>query len=302
MPFHQAKFREGSRFWVPLMTLNVFLVNRQWYGRACSAVYRMTKFQFQSAESFRVLFTDWIGPSNLGNIRRLALDLPYCLITMPSRYLAKYLRLLCIEMAALKELVLKTTIRRNHESYTDDRQIDTWTERHRGLLHTAAWVMGRNMSLKSAVWDEEGTVVNGILDDAKSIHRRDRRPIVQLSISMYAKQPESLKVVETPEAVRDYMESKSAEEAGKWDIPVTVSMIATRGKGVTDMMQSAFFWTHGRSGAWVGRDWRIMRVVDRTPTSLRQGATSPRSTSLLSRLCLSPNLRKSCTTTTGIPS
>ena len=227
MPVYLPQISTSGRFWLPLKSLDIFLVSKLWYLHACSEVYRSLKFRFGLAESFRVRFTEWIGPSNLGAIRRLTLEVPYCLITMPSRYLAKYLRLLCVQMPRLKEFVFTTTIRRNDQAYTQDGQIDTWTEKHRALLHASAWVMARHENLKSAIWDEEGTVVNGRLDDAKTALRQDWRPVVKLSVSMYAKPQNFLQVMETPEAIREFNNSRAPEEDEKVERPATVSMISS---------------------------------------------------------------------------
>ena len=147
---------------------------------------------------------------------------------MPSRYLAKYLRLLCVQMPALKELILTATIRRYFNAFTDDEGIDTWTEKHRALMYSSAWIMARSRSLKYAVWDEEGTVVDGMLDDLRHKTRRDDRPLVQISISMYKKKPNFLQVMETPTTVREHMELGSLEEDEKTAKPATVRMMIFR--------------------------------------------------------------------------
>ena len=134
----------------------------------------------------------------MANIRCLHLDLPPCLIAVPSLYLPKYCKMFVNDLVGLDELKLFRTLSNSceNESRSYVRYIgNPWLETHQALIRTAAWITRTHPTMKSAVWNEQNTVS---YDNTYSIigcfdQLRLTQPIndILLSITIYAKKPRS---------------------------------------------------------------------------------------------------------------
>ena len=184
---------------LPAGTLNALQVCIKLYQVGCRTFYGMYEFQSYSAESFRLLFTTHIGPSNLKAIRKLSIGLPYSLKTMPAKYIGRYTRMLDMQMPQLGEFRITSKFGRWFRGQTLQPG-STWIENHRGLLWIAAWVTRSHPSLKYAVWDEKNTVHDNKLDDERAAYF-DERPLVELAVTICSGKPEDVQNMENPKHV-----------------------------------------------------------------------------------------------------
>ena len=221
MPVYTT-LKDRSLFHLPQHTLSTFLLSKEWYIAGSAALYSLYKFQSFSAESFRCLFTKLIGQANLGCIRRLTLGLPYCLVTMPSKYLKTYRYLLRVQMPQLRELVFTTTLDRWRYPYLKGIPSTSWQEKHRAMLFAPAWIVPDHPWLKFVVWDEENTVVDGKLDDER-YEWFDQRETVRLTVTMAARRPGGLQYTGSPDEIRKFNETKTSDDDEKEILPVKVS-------------------------------------------------------------------------------
>ena len=163
MPIYTS-LSDEQHLGLPRGTLSILQVCIKLHQISYRAFYGLYQFQSYSAESFRLLFTKHIGPSNLKAIRKFSMGLPYGIKTMPSKYISRYTRMLDTEMPQLAEFRVTSKFGRWFTPKTLQPG-DTWVENHRGLLWFAAWITRSHPLLKCAVWDEKNTIHDNKLDD-----------------------------------------------------------------------------------------------------------------------------------------
>ena len=199
MPWYDSLTRGYPHLGLPHNTLALLRVCNKLYEIGAPVFYGLYTFQTTSAESFRLLFTKHIGPTNLGAIRKLVIGLPHGVKTMPSKYIGRYTRMLDCQMPQLQEFKITTKFGRWYSPVTLD-PTNTWIENHRGMLWFAAWVTRSHPLLKCAAWDEKNTVYANTLDDERWA-QFDNRPPVELSITLYSVKPENVHVMKKPQEI-----------------------------------------------------------------------------------------------------
>ena len=196
MPWYNALASDYPHLGLPEGTLNLLYVCSQLYEIGPSTFYGMYGFRTVSAESFRLLFTKHIGPSNLKSIRQLAIGLPHGVKTMPSKFIGRYTRMLDVQMPQLQEFTITAKFGRWYHPVTLN-PFNTWIENHRGMLWFAAWVSRSHPLLKFAVWNEMSTVFRNRLDDSTWDHF-DNRPDVEITLTISATRPKGLQKLSNP--------------------------------------------------------------------------------------------------------
>ena len=155
-------------------------------------------------------------------------------------------------MPQLRELVLTTELDRWRWPFLTGTYSTPWLERHRAMLFAPAWILSYHPRLKFAVWDEEKTVVDGELQDEIIVNDFDNRPTVRLTVTMSASKPSGLKLMATPEEIREYNENKRPIEG--WAEVHPVKVIASLHFPIMALTEidRACSWIHGRSVELVG--------------------------------------------------
>lgn len=197
MPYYTS-LSTSCHLGLPAGTLNVLQTCGLLYVIGARTFYGMYEFRTTSAESFRLLFTKHIGPSNLKSIRRLSIGLPHAVKTMPTKFINRYTRMLETQMPQLKHFEITTKFGRWYNPVTANPG-STWVENHRGLLWFSAWVTRSHPVLKCAVWDEEGTVSNNKVDSERAGYY-DRREVV-ITVALMGTKPADIQTMEDPKDI-----------------------------------------------------------------------------------------------------
>lgn len=153
MPFNTGLYPKGH-LGLPVNSMAVLQTCRKLLKAGAKVFYSMYEFRCFQAESFRCKFVKHIGTSNLSRIKTLTLGLPYCLRTMPSKYLSRYVQLL-ENMPSLQQLVMTTASAGAPRTMTPRC---AWIENNRGLRYFAAWMTLRSSRLNFVTWQEVGTL------------------------------------------------------------------------------------------------------------------------------------------------
>jgi hypothetical protein len=213
-PFYTT-IKEKGNLSLTKNTTAILRLSKRFHKICAPVLYETYEFASFAAESFRIKFLPLIGKENAASIRRLRIGLPFGIKTEPSKNIGRYVRMLERDLPRLHLLQVTTVFGRWQWPVTHSPN-NTWIESNRGLIWFASWLTRDHSSLKYAVWSEENTVNNNVLDDHYPLDGGwDDRKDVRLTVTFSEDRPVGLKIMEHPAEIQERNAQLFQDEDGK---------------------------------------------------------------------------------------
>ena len=211
-PFYTT-IKEKGNLSLTKHTTAILRLSKRFHKICAPVLYETYQFASFAAESFRVKFLTLIGTENAASIRRLRIGLPFGIKTEPSKNIGKYVRMLERDLPRLHLLQVTTVFGRWQWPVTHSPS-NTWIECNRGLIWFASWLTRDLSSLRYALWSEENTVNNNVLDDHLDEGWDDRED-VRLTVTLSTDRPVGLRIMERPAEIQERNAQLFQDEDGK---------------------------------------------------------------------------------------